>query len=71
MNISLWFGVVFAEAFACSGMLFAAHAAPLNRDHIEPGMAKGKLTAYAAGFVYYAAALALPIAILHLVFGLL
>lgn len=49
---------IILEALLCSAALFAAHAFPLNGKVIEPAMVAKKPWAYPAGFLYYAAALA-------------
>ena len=52
-------------SFVCSGMVFVAHAFPLNENVIEPAMIKYKKSwgPYVAGFFYYALALFLPLAL--------
>ncbi len=62
--MSFWF-VLVLEALTASAALFAAHEIPVNTKHIEPAMARGSVIAYILGFFYYAAALSIPLALIH------
>lgn len=64
MFISAW-AIVVVEAIAATGMLFGAHEMPVNKNYLEPRMAAGKPLAYVLGFAFYAAALMIPIGLVH------
>lgn len=64
-----YWGSLLLEAIGYTAMLFAAHAFWVNRDLIEPAMARHERWSYPVGFAYYSAAIAIAVVMKRLLAG--